>query len=174
MINKYPKLSKGMGKECSEELDENEKVGRGMTSPESWVPDWVDDEMVTERPLRDYPDDMAVGWKPKGLVVLGGPRNIAMQIMDAATAAGIEAAKPYDDSTIIGNPDMRTLNAAALSLKHLQASPYASGKKSKLEDLSVTMRKEMRKAQDTKNKANGFGKRLTKKDMVGLTKQPKD
>lgn len=149
-------------------IREEDKLGRGMTSPEGWISDLIDNDMVSERPPRDYPEDMAIGWKPERVVVLGGPRNVAMQIMDAATAAGIEVAKPYDDSTIIGNPDMRTLNAASLSLKHLQASPYAHGKKSKLEDLSVTMRKDMRKAQDAKNKSSGFGKRLTKRDKLAM------
>ena len=106
--------------------------------------------------------------KPNQIAVIGGPRNIAAKIMMAAEAAGIQATTTptYDDSEIMGNPDMKTISPAMLSLKHLSTSPYASGSKPRIEDLSVTMRKDMRKAQSKRNTQQGYGKRITKKDKV--------
>lgn len=108
---------------------------------------------------------------PKRVAIIGGPRNIASLLIHACESSGIEMAQPYDHSELIGNPDMKTLNPATLSLKHLSSSAYASGTKPRIEDLSETMRKDMRKAQNATNKANGFGKRLTKKDKLEMAKK---
>ena len=107
----------------------------------------------------------------KRVAIIGGPRNIASLLIHACESAGIEMAQPYDHSELIGNPDMKTINPATLSLKHLSSSAYAGGTKPRIEDLSETMRKGMRKAQNDLNKKQGFGKRLTKKVKAELAAQ---
>ena len=48
----------------------------------------------------------------------------------------------------------------------IQASPYARGNKPREESFGETVRKDFRKKQVSKNKAQGYGKRLTKKDKL--------
>ena len=126
--------------------------------------------------LEKYPLNV-VTEKPKRVAIIGGPRNIASLLIHACEESGIEVTETsdrsrdqlYDEAKLIGNPNMKTISPAMLLNKHHHgASPYAHGKKSTIEDLSETLRKDMRKAQNATNKANGFGKRLTKKDKLEM------
>lgn len=143
-------------KDMQKQISEDIQLGRGMTSPEGWVPD-----------------------QPKRIAIIGGPRSIANHIIRVCEESGIEVTETsdrsrdqrYDEAKLIGNPNMKTISPAMLLNKHHHgASPYAHGKKPTIEDLSETLRKDMRKAQNVTNKANGFGKRLTKKDKLEMAK----
>ncbi len=137
------------------------------------------DRLQLERERNIHANSVATTEKPKRVAIIGGPRNIANHIIRVCEESGIEVTETndrprgqfYDEAKLIGNPNMKTISPAMLLNKHHHgASPYAHGKKPTIEDLSETMRKDMRKAQNATNKANGFGKRLTKKDKMEMAK----
>lgn len=115
--------------------------------------------------------------KPKPTVVVLGhtsPRYLGAQLYHAIKDAGIEATVVHADkerdilvepARNTGRSNLKHLNPASLSLKHMQAiSPYASGRKKERDDFMDERRLEMRQSQAKRNKAQGFGKRITKKD----------
>lgn len=118
--------------------------------------------------------------KPKPTVVVLGhtsPRYLGAQLYNAIKDAGIEATVVHSVDKIndgiaepirnTGSSSMKHLSPAALSLKHMQSmSPYASGRKKVRDDFMDERRLEMRQSQAKRNKAQGFGKRITKKDKV--------
>ena len=181
MLEKYPlnvvtvDTEMGMGKRYSEEVGVNAEVihmnfGNPFHHSTQLARDILDDNVC---------DSVVVTEKPKRVAIIGGPRNIASLLIHACEESGIEVTETsdrprgqfYDESKLIGNPNMKTISPAMLLNKHHHdASPYAHGKKSSIEDLSETLRKDMRKAQNATNKANGFGKRLTKKDKLEMAK----
>ena len=182
MLEKYPlnvvtvDTEMGMGKRYSEEVGVNAEVihmnfGNPFHHSTQLARDILDDNVC---------DSVVVTEKPKRVAIIGGPRNIASLLIHACEESGIEVTETsdrprgqfYDESKLIGNPNMKTISPAMLLNKHHHgASPYAHGRKPTIEDLSETLRKDMRKAQNATNKANGFGKRLTKKDKLEIAKK---
>lgn len=118
--------------------------------------------------------------KPKPTVVVLGhtsPRYLGARLYNAIKDAGIEATVVHSADKIndgiaepirnTGSSTMKHISPAALSLKHMQSmSPYASGRKKVRDDFMDERRLEMRQSQAKRNKAQGFGKRITKKDKV--------
>lgn len=147
----------------------------------------VDDKVEIDAELIDGGIDVSLADpdKPKEKVfVLGhsNPRYLGAMLYNAIKDAGIDATVAHSADKIndgiaepirnTGSSNMKHISPAALSLKHMQAvSPYASGRKKPRDDFMDERRLEMRNSQSKRNKAQGYGKRITKKDKgVDITK----
>lgn len=147
----------------------------------------VDDKVEIDAELIDGGIDVSLADpdKPKEKVfVLGhsNPRYLGAMLYNAIKDAGIDATVAHSADKIndgiaepirnTGSSNMKHISPAALSLKHMQAvSPYASGRKKPRDDFMDERRLEMRNSQAKRNKAQGYGKRITKKDKgVDITK----
>lgn len=147
----------------------------------------VDDKVEIDAELIDGGIDVSLADpdKPKQKVVVLGhssPRYLGAMLYNAIKDAGIDATVAHSADKIndgiaepirnTGSSNMKHISPAALSLKHMQAvSPYASGRKKPRDDFMDERRLEMRNSQSKRNKAQGYGKRITKKDKgVDITK----
>lgn len=140
----------------------------------------IDDKVEIDAELIDGDIDVSLADpdKPKQKVVVLGhssPRYLGAMLYNAIKDAGIDATVMHATNDInegiaepirnTGTSSMKHLSPAALSLKHMHAiSPYASGRKKPRDDFMDERRLEMRNSQAKRNKAQGYGKRITKKD----------